>query len=278
MPTSIVGVPNAPVSLTTCKLQKGGMYRGRWSGNFVIANRTKHFLASARIMLVAYDGENTRMDQRGLEVSYADPVASGESTSSPLEMEFSVQGREALIARVSCRVQGATFSGNKRWSFGEKWPEKLLPLQSEAAGKSDVVGGGGAAAPKPTVSAPRASIVVTNSWNDVVNGVTFVHVALSFSAGDAPAVVRPSDVQLTMSLANGLQKTYTALATSAPTYQKLNPLGSSTTTAYEVTPSEDFGRIGPVTVPAHGAGRVIATFAVAEALANPTNNRAVSLK
>ena len=278
MATSIVAVPNAPITLTTCKLQKYGMYRDTWVGNVVIANRTKHLGASARVMLVAYDGENTRMDQHSLEITYAEPVASGESMSSPLRVEFQVQGREALIARVSCRVQSATFSGNRIWSVGQKWPEKLLPLHSETLSTTDGGGGGGAAAPRPTASTQRAAIVVTNSWNDVVNGVTFVHVALSLSAGDAPAVVRPADVQLTMSLANGLQKTYSALSTSAPTYQKLNPLGSTTVTAYEVTPSEDFGRVGTVTVPAHGEGRVIATFAVADALANPTNNRAVSLR
>ena len=274
----IVPVPNSPVALTACKIQNTQNHREEFNGNIVFMNRTKHAMADARIVLVAYDSENVRMDQQTMRAVLGEALASGETTSSRVYVHFNVAGRESLIARVACRVQGAVFAGNHVWSIGQTWPEKLLPLHSEAASTTEGGGGGGVAAPRPVASVQRATIVVTNSWNDVVNGVTFVHVALSLSAGDAPVVVRPADVQLTMSLANGLQKTYTALSTSAPTYQKLNPLGSTTVTAYEVTPSEDFGRIGTVTVPAHGEGRVIATFAVAEALANPNSNRAVSLK
>ena len=274
----IVSVPNSPVALTACKIQNTQNHPDAFNGNIVLVNRTKHAMADARIVLVAYDGENVRMDQQARRLVLGEALASGDTTSARVYFAFNVPGRQSLLSRVTCKIQGATFSGNRVWSVGQNWPEKLLPLQSESVTTTAGGGGGGAAAPRPVASIQRASIVVTNSWNDVVNGVTFVHVALSLSAGDAPAVVRPADVQLTMSLANGLQKTYTALAKGAPTYQKLNPLGSTSTTAYEVTPSEDFGRIGTVTVPAHGEGRVVATFAIADALANPADNRAVSLK
>lgn len=271
----IVAVPNAPVAITACKIQNTDNHRDEFNGNVVFMNRTKHALADVRIAIVAYDGENVRMDQQGLRAVLSEPLASGDSTSSRVYVHFHVAGREALVSRVACRVQGAVFSGNRQWTFGQTWAEKLLPLHPEAMTS---VQGEGRAVVASAQPVSRANIAVTNALNDVLNGVTVVHVALSLSAGDSSTLVRPTDVQLTMSLANGLKKTYTALARQAPTYQKLNPLGSTPTTAYEVTPSEDFGLVGPITVPAHGEGRITATFVVPEQLLNPNDNRTVSLR
>jgi hypothetical protein len=81
-----------------------------------------------------------------------------------------------------------------------------------------------------------------------------------------------------MHLANGASKEYTALPTSAPTYQKLNPLGSQTTTAYEVDPKVDLGGLGSIIVPAGGTVQVVATFLVPDVVANANDNRQVGLR
>ena len=276
MQTGIVLVKNSPFVIQKCQLLKDQNYRNSWSGTLVVGNRTKHQLAAARIVLVAYDAENTRLGgQQVVEERFTTPLVSGDVASSDLSVSLP---DTPLLSRVSCRVDAAEFSANKRWKYGQAWSEKLVPLTVETP-----VDTGGSNTPirnevkaKPTSARPILS--VTNAWNDVVQGVTFVHTALTVSANDLEATLSSSDVVLTVNLANGSRKVYAALSSGAPTYQKLNPLGSGTLTAYEVNPSEDLGRLGTISVPPHGQARIVATFAIQEQMANPDDNRAVTIK
>ena len=131
---------------------------------------------------------------------------------------------------------------------------------------------------RPIAVAPF-SISPTNSWNDTVSGNLLIHVAIEVQGGESDASLRASDITLTMALANGGKKTYVGMTSPAPTFQKLNPLGNAPTTAYQVDPKEDLGRLGSLIVPAHGTVKVVATFLVGnDVVANPSNNRNVSLK
>ena len=49
---------------------------------------------------------------------------------------------------------------------------------------------------------------------------------------------------LSMPLANGGKNTYTAMPAGATTFKKLNPLGSATTTAYDVIRKKTSGASG----------------------------------
>lgn len=73
-------------------------------------------------------------------------------------------------------------------------------------------------------------------------------------------------------------KSYTAVSRAAPTYQKLNAVTGATMTAYEVDPKDDLGRLGEIIIPAHGTVNVVATFWVQESVADPTDNKNVTLK
>lgn len=276
MPTRILPVGTAPIALQKCKLDKDGMYANSWAGNVVVGNRTKHVLSTARVVFVAYDVENTRMDQESRDFDFSEPVASADSSSAAVNINFA--GNPVLIARVTCRVQSASFSANKRWQYGQSWKEPLVRLNAEPTADAGGEGPLGQSPAREASTAVRPAIIVTNAWNDVVNGVTYVHAALTVTARESAATLRASDLQIVVTLRNGGRKTYAALLSGAPTYQKMNPLGSGLATAYEVQPSEDLGLLGATLVPAHGEAHVVATFAIPDALANPNDNRAVSLR
>jgi hypothetical protein len=270
VPTRVVGVPNAPVALSACKLH---LTLGPGvQGNVVVTNRTTHALSAARIVLVEYDVENTRMDQQNLPLALADPVVPGDSASGNVVAGF--RGDSRLLSRVTCRVQSAEFSANKKWTYGQTWHEKLVPLPTEQAS----YGGGKETAPRRVAAAPHVQVAVTKTWTDTLDGVLYVHDALAIVGSEGTVTLHPSDLTLTVPLANGARKTYIGLAQAAPTYQRLNPFGSSTTTVPEVAPAEDFGRIGMMTVPPHGSVTTTVTFAIADPVAPDATYREVSLR
>lgn len=275
LPTGVVTVPNAPVVVTACNLEHGGPNYVRVDGTVVIANRTTHALASAQVRFVFFDSENARMDQRDILLPLSSPVASGDTATARVDVSFS--GTATLLARVSCRIHSANFSANKRWTYGQRWPEKLLPLHTEALSPSGGEGGAAGNMPRSAAAAPRVQIAVTNAWTDTVGGVTYVHDALSITGSDAPTMLRPSNLALTLTLANGSKKAYTGLEQPAPSYAKLNPLGSTPTTAYEVDPAADMGRIGTLTIPPHGTVTTTVTFAIPDPLAAGANYREVAV-
>jgi hypothetical protein len=133
---------------------------------------------------------------------------------------------------------------------------------------------------------PAISLNVTNAWNDrgrTRSGaiVLLVHVAVDVQGGGkTDATLRPDMLTLTMKLSNGGKKVYDGLTVGAPTYAKMNPLGkTATTTAYEVDPKEDLGRLGSVIVPARDTVHVVVTFVVgSEEVGDPNDNRAIALK
>jgi len=144
-----------------------------------------------------------------------------------------------------------------------------------------VAGPSGRATVLPNASSAEgdtASITVTNAWSDTFNGAILVHDTISVTGGSADTTLTARQFALTMSLANGARKTYFGLTQAAPTYQKINPLGSTTMTAYEVAPKSDLGGLGSIVVPSHGNVTVTVTFVVPDALTNSSDNRSVVLR
>jgi hypothetical protein len=139
-----------------------------------------------------------------------------------------------------------------------------------------------ASTPQPMPQQPAISplsIVVTNAWNDTINGVLFVHVAVSITGGAQDVSLQPDDFGLSMQLVNGAKKVYPSIRQAAPTYQKVSLFDTGNlTTAYEVDPKQDLGSIGPMTIPAHNEVRIVVTFEVADSVMNSADNRAVSLR
>ncbi len=271
VPTSIVAVPNSPITLTSCRAHPAGF--GSWDGTFNVLNRTKHAMLSFRVRYRAFDSENVAIGQGTSDVAPSESLASGDTGTYSSETFFGVSEPRSSGLHLNCRVEAATFTGKRSWTFGHRWPEKLLPL-----------GRASAFSPLPPLSRrsmpapPRLGITVVNAWNDAVNGALFVHDSITVHGGASDATLRASDFRLTMSLANGSRRTYAGLAQPAPTFQKLNPLGPDMTSAYEVDPREDLGAMGSILVPAHGVVRTTVTFDVTDAVSDPQANRLVVIR
>ncbi len=123
---------------------------------------------------------------------------------------------------------------------------------------------------------------VTNAWDDTLNGTLFVHDTVVVSGGNSDVTLAPSSFVLAINLANGGRKSYPALSTSAPAYSKFNVAANNgaggDVMVPEVDPSSDLGRLGSITIPAHGSATVTVTFAVTDPVADPKSNRNVTLR
>jgi hypothetical protein len=228
----------------------------------------------AQVNLRFYDADNALIGQTVLDLPITSPVVSGD-TGAFSTPAFSVQTTEpaTAVTRIECRPATATFSGNKRWAYGTTWPEPLLPLPTPppaASSQSSTSASTGARSP--------LGLVVNRAWNDVFPNSILVHAALTITGAETPQTLHPSDLTLTMKLSSGAMKSYTAVSRAAPTYQKLNAVTGATMTAYEVDPKDDLGRLGEIIIPAHGTVNVVATFWVQESVADPTDNKNVTLK
>lgn len=273
IPIAVVPVPNAPVAITSCR-------KNAWLYT-VVNNRTTHGLLSIAVDIRYFDQDNTLVGEAKPSNAISPPVDGGENTIVQLDPSAGFSEPASAIVRATCRIQSATFTSNKKWTYGQRWTDKLLPPRHASANDVGQEPQSGLApsrsAPAPT-QRPRVHIAITSAWTDNVNGVLYVHDALAITGGDTPATLQPSDVVLTLTLANGASKTYAAMDQPAPTYAKLNPLGDTPTIAYEVDPAADFGRIGPMTIPPHATVTTTATFMVPDLVSANATYRDVAVQ
>ncbi len=118
-----------------------------------------------------------------------------------------------------------------------------------------------------TSGAPQITATVSNAWNDTKDQVLYVHDTVTLQGGESDARLTPGNFTLTMTLAGGAKKTYSAMTTPAPSYTKTNALGVAAagygpTLQPMVDAQTDLGALGSIVVPAHGTASVTVTFAV----------------
>lgn len=271
-PAKIVTVSGAPVLLTNCTATKYSSGLG-FATN--VENVADVFLTTYSIRFTIYDHGGTVIGQDDLPVTFTSDLAPGD-TALHTYPSPNLSAPLSSAASATCRLQTAKFEGGKSWTYGRTWSGKLSqPPATQSLNDTPSSGLYAAQTPPRT---PSLKIAVVNAWNDVAEGVTFVHDSISVEGGDNDVTLTPSQFTLTMPLANGARKTYYGLMQPAPTYQKLNPLGSTTMTAYEVDPRNDLGGLHSIIVPAHGTVAVTVTFLVPDVIANANDNRQVSLK
>lgn len=274
-PTAIMPTIGAPLTIATCRdtVYNNGINGGSFYVN--VANRTTHALLSVAIEFRYYDQDGTVIGERTLQTRLGTPLASADSGLYRFDNSMNLSEPVSAIVRASCRLQSAAFTGEKQWTYPQKWAEQLLPI---AANDGTNIGSSGDDHAAPLSAHPSLKMTVSKAWNDSVNGALFVHDAVVIEGSDADATLTPGQLVLTMQLANGSKKQYFGLARPAPTYQKLNPLGSTTVTAYEVDPRNDLGAIGSLIVPAHGTVSVTVTFLVSDVVADPSANNTVAVR
>ncbi len=266
------------------------------------------FTGSAKDFVSQYDADLTAFgkDYNAKKVVLSDAVVTGVTlpdakSGAPWLITLRDDTGAGTPANVSCFVASTLSAADKKRALAVKKNAHVTLSAVVAADgyslgltKCVIVAPQTAAAPRanasasvaqttatapPAVAAPPITFTVTKAWNDSVNGVLFVHDAITIAGGERDVELPPDAFALGMSLANGAKKSYTSLTQAAPTYAKYSPgAPNNTMTAYEVAPREDLGSIGTLTIPAHGNVRVIVTFQVVDEVADPTNNRNVTLK
>ena len=130
IPVGIVAVPNAPVTLTKCKVNDMNVGIGN-AAYINLTNRTTHALLGVSVQIRYFDTDGTQIGQAvGTHRfdSSDGPVASGDSSIITINPGASLSEDKSAIAKITCRVQEALFSSLKHWTYGQAWPEKLLPL------------------------------------------------------------------------------------------------------------------------------------------------------
>ncbi len=281
--TKIIATSTSPVALTHCVASQDAI--GSVYVDSSAVNRSSIFLTSYVVRWYAFDHSGVGMGQQDYTYTFQSDLAPNDVTQSVQGVYFLTESLSAL-ASVSCRMESAKFEGGRSWTYGRPWSGHLSPLPHQASSRerSTVVSRvpvQPAASNGASVSAGHVEATVTNAWNDMVNGLLFVHVALDVQAADAEATIGPQNVSLTMGLVGGARRTYQSIDVAAPTYQKLDPLGqnSSTQLTYEVDPKEDLGALGFLHVAAHTKTHVVATFRIgSDGVTNPNDNRQVVVR
>lgn len=277
-PTTTLRAAGTPVSITDCKVTTD--FYGHASLN--VYNRSDHFLASVTIRWTLYNHSGEMMGQGDQVYTLQDHAAPSDSALLNEGLNVKMSEPWTSVDRATCRLQAATFEGNRTWDYGRSWSGRLSPLPQADSFHDD--GSSGVSELGASTNLPRTkaqiALTVENAWNDTVSGNMYIHVALNIQGGQGDSTLRPRMLRLAMSLANGTKKSYAAMESPAPRYQKINPLLSNTVTlAYEVDPKDDLGSLGSVTVPAHSTAHIVATFLVGDdVVANPNDNRQVSLR
>ncbi len=291
VPTTIVRVANSPAEITRCQLTRAGgsgVY-----GTVVVQNRTRRQMGDIRVTLTAYDVEVTKMDIEHVSSSPAELVPPGDTDPYKVNVGFNLSGQERFLARISCRIESAQFSGYPQaWTTAKRWPETLLPMsapskpndgmQNDRSGdtsqESLTAGAQSSYRAVKSAAPPKVTIAVANAWNDVVSGLTLIHDTVVITGGDVDTQVRGNNFVLTMSLASGAKKLLPGITQQVPQYAKIDPRTGNNVMAYEVAPAEDLGALGTIIVPAHGTVRTTVTFITQDPLANANDNRAVTLQ
>ena len=278
---NVVATPGAPVAITHCtaRTESGELFV---SSNAI--NRSDVFLTSYVVRWFLYDHSEILMGQSDSSNSFSTDLAPNDTTSSGNNAIYYFTEPLSSLSRVKCRLESAKFEGGLTWTYGRVWHRRLGPLpRVESFSDNAPVNSERKVASGASQSGDLSNVhlEVANAWNDTVNGNLLVHVAVNVRASSTAAVIDPANLQLSMKMADGKDRVFTAMNNAAPTYQKLDPLGQSSTTqtAFEVDPKEDLGRLGRVDLFANSTARIVATFAIGDvSVADPKDNKRVVLK
>lgn len=285
---SVIRTVGAPVTMTACRSGDYGLVGIYWGFpiHVNLVNRTRYSMISATIAYRAFDVSNEQIGQSTNVISPVELLPSDDTGTYATGAIMGLSEPTNAVAHVTCRVVGATFTGRKTWSTARRWSEKLRPMTSPDTGEPANSRGGNQATSRSRLASMRNSVSlpmqVTNAWDDTLNGTLFVHDTVVVSGGNSDVTLAPSSFVLAINLANGGRKSYPALSTSAPAYSKFNVAANNgaggDVMVPEVDPSSDLGRLGSITIPAHGSATVTVTFAVTDPVADPKSNRNVTLR
>lgn len=257
--TQIVTPSQTPVLIKRCQVDTTGNY-GSPSAWVNIQNRTRHQLITADVEYSFYDTDKALFAQATIRYTPGTPVASGDIQQ--FSGGFYPQHSEPfnVTAYVTCRVDAATFTGEKSWHYGERWHEPLVSENGPPQTSNDIVSSsvGG-------ISPPKLTVRVLSAWEDQAPSYQsgyYVHDRLSISGADRDVSVHPHDFILRVITSTGEMQSIRGLSSAAPQYAKINYATNQSVLTPEVAVDEDLGAHGSLDVPAHSAATTVVTFYV----------------
>jgi hypothetical protein len=129
-PAKVIQVLGSPVAVTRCTYNSDG--GGYWTELANITNRSPYPLISAQVRFQFFDGEGPVGEQvfqitpRGSDV-----LASGDATSISNQVGQNFSAPTSTVRYATCRILSATFTRDRKWSYGQPYTAKLLPLTAD---------------------------------------------------------------------------------------------------------------------------------------------------
>lgn len=256
--TQIINPSHSPAVIQRCQVDTTGNY-GSPAAWVNIQNRTHHELITVDIQYSFYDSDKALFSQATMQYSPGAPIASGDIQQ--FSGGFYPQHSEPfnVTAYVTCRVNAATFTGQKSWHYGQRWREALVGTANAPAAQSSISYSNDRTAP------PKLNFHVLSAWQDPApryqSGI-YVHDRISIEGADRGATVHPHDFALRVFTQGGQTETLHGLSKSAPQYLKVNYATNQSAWTPEVAQSEDLGAQGSLDVPPHADVTTVVTFYV----------------
>lgn len=258
--TQIINPSHSPAAIQRCQVDTTGNY-GSPAAWINVQNRTHHELITVDVQYSFYDSDKAMFAQATMQYTPGSPVASGDIQQ--FSGGFWPQHSEPfnVTSYVTCRVNAATFTGQKSWHYGERWREGLV--SNSSAGQEHIEN---IAAPRHASAAPpKLPVQVLSAWQDPApryeTGV-YIHDRITISGADQAVTVHPHDFTLHVVTSGGQTESIHGLAKSAPQYLKVNYATNQSAWTPEVAVDEDLGAHGSLDVPAHGSATTVVTFYV----------------
>lgn len=279
IPSTIDRSQNTPAALTRCQLTKN-YANGSVNGTLIALNRTRHQMTDISVTLTAYDIEDQKMDVITESLTPAEVVAPGDTAPYKIGLQFNFSRQDRFFARVTCKLHGATFSGqSKPWTVERKWTEPLLPMnRSEVRSTENAqqIQSSDTDLTAPAIPGTITVEKVGGAWLDVTSDGAYIHARVQLSA-KAPTMIRASDLQLAVKLESGVTMQLPGIDRQAPMSDK--PFATGATPSPQVKPQEDFGALGKITLQPKSPVLLIATFAVPSVVASGNfDMQAVSIR
>lgn len=261
--TQLINPSHAPAMLQRCQVDVNDGSTA-WVN---VQNRTRHQLISVEVQYSFYDSEHSLFGQATIQYAPSTPLASGDVQQ--FSGYFWPQHSEPfnVTSYVTCRLNAATFTGQRSWHYGQSWHEQLISaedptIQTEGAAKSG-------RSTDRSAPLPKLAIQVLSAWQDAAlkyeSGI-YVHDRIAITGVDRDVTVHPHDFTLHVVTSGGQSQSIRGMSKSAPQYLKVNYATNQSAWTPEVALGDDLGAHGSLDVPAHGNITTVVTFYVPTAV------------
>lgn len=126
-PTSVTAVAHAPVDITRCKILTDAPGVGT-AGVVNLYNLTAYYLESVEVRWTFFNHSGDKMGEFLQNYRPLEHLAPRDAQLMKIGLfNMSLTDPIDSLGRAACRIQSATFEGNREWEYGRAWSGKLFP-------------------------------------------------------------------------------------------------------------------------------------------------------